>query len=58
MLSPPSFYPLQVKDGASGNVKLLSSNNGNKEYAPEEISAIVLRKLTEDASKFLNQSVD
>lgn len=50
--------PYPVRDGTSGNVKLVSSNNGNKEYAPEEISAIVLRKLTEDASKFLNQPVE
>src|SRR5580692_985605 len=28
-----------------------------REYAPEEISALVLRKLTEDASKFLGEKV-
>ncbi|HEY6313168.1 MAG TPA: Hsp70 family protein [Streptosporangiaceae bacterium] len=28
-----------------------------KQYAPEEISALVLRKLTEDASKFLGEKV-
>jgi molecular chaperone DnaK len=30
---------------------------GGKEYAPEEISALVLRKLAEDAAKFLGEKV-
>jgi len=30
---------------------------GGKQYAPEEISALVLRKLAEDASKFLGEKV-
>src|ERR1700716_1597735 len=30
---------------------------GGKQYAPEEISALVLRKLVEDASKFLGEKV-
>jgi molecular chaperone DnaK len=30
---------------------------GGKQYAPEEISALVLRKLVEDASKFLGERV-
>jgi hypothetical protein len=32
--------------------------NAGKDFAPEEISAQVLRKLTGDAAKFLNDSVD
>ena len=43
-----------VEDG-SGNVKIASSN-AKREFAPEEISAQVLRKLTEDAAKFLNDT--
>ncbi|NJR24429.1 MAG: molecular chaperone DnaK [Richelia sp. CSU_2_1] len=40
----------------SGNVKLDSPARG-KQFAPEEISAQVLRKLVEDASKYLNETV-
>lgn len=49
--------PYIVKEDATGNVKVVSSNVG-KEFAPEEISAVVLRKLTEDAAKFLNDTVN
>merc|ERR1719163_2691871 len=45
-----------VKDG-NGNVKLESSN-ASKQFAPEEISSQVLRKLTDDAAKFLNDKVE
>ena len=38
--------PYRVVADASGNVKIVSSN-ANKEFAPEEISAVVLRKLSE-----------
>jgi molecular chaperone DnaK (HSP70) len=37
-------------------VKIVSSNAG-KDFAAEEISAQVLRKLVDDASKFLNDKV-
>ncbi len=39
-----------------GNVKIDSSNQ-SKQFAPEEISAQVLRKLKEDASKYLGEDV-
>ncbi|UKP00298.1 molecular chaperone DnaK [Nostoc sp. UHCC 0870] len=39
---------------SGGNVKLDSSG---KQFAPEEISAKVLRKLVEDASKYLGETV-
>ncbi len=39
-----------------GNVKLDCSSAG-KQFAPEEISAQVLRKLVEDASKYLGEKV-
>ena len=42
--------------GSNGNVKLDSSAQ-NKQFAPEEISAQVLRKLIEDASKYLGETV-
>ncbi|XP_057251789.1 stromal 70 kDa heat shock-related protein, chloroplastic-like [Beta vulgaris subsp. vulgaris] len=45
-----------VKD-ENGNVKL-ECPAISKQFAPEEISAQVLRKLVEDASKFLNDSVN
>ncbi|KIZ03901.1 Stromal heat shock-related protein, chloroplastic Flags: Precursor [Monoraphidium neglectum] len=49
--------PYQVLEDSSGNVKIKSSNAG-KDFAPEEISAQVLRKLSGDAAKFLSDSVD
>jgi len=48
--------PYQVVDENS-SVKIRSTNAG-KDFAPEEISAQVLRKLTDDAAKFLNDKVD
>lgn len=47
----------QVTEDGNGNVKIKCPNAG-KDFAPEEISAQVLRKLTGDAAKFLNDSVD
>ncbi|AFY30694.1 molecular chaperone DnaK [Calothrix sp. PCC 7507] len=41
---------------SNGNVKL-ESTGGGKPFAPEEISAQVLRKLVEDASKYLGENV-
>jgi molecular chaperone DnaK len=43
-----------VVEGPDGAVRFLVRS---KQYAPEEISALVLRKLTEDASKFLGEKV-
>jgi molecular chaperone DnaK len=44
-----------LKDN-NGNVKL-SCPSQNKQFSPEEISAQVLRKLLEDASKYLGETV-
>jgi molecular chaperone DnaK len=44
-----------LKDG-NNNVKL-DSPSQNKQFAPEEISAQVLRKLVDDASKYLGETV-
>lgn len=49
--------PYRVIADSSGNVKIASSNAG-KEFAPEEISALVLRKLADDSTKFLGDKVD
>ena len=47
--------PYRLADSA-GAVKIKSSNAG-KDFSPEEISAQVLRKLVDDAAKFLNDKV-
>lgn len=47
--------PYRLAD-SSGAVKIKSSNAG-KDFSPEEISAQVLRKLVDDAAKFLNDKV-
>mmetsp|Transcript_18136 Transcript_18136/g.45685 ORF Transcript_18136/g.45685 Transcript_18136/m.45685 type:complete len:673 (-) Transcript_18136:667-2685(-) len=49
--------PYQLMEDGQRNVKIRSTN-ANKEFAPEEISAQVLRKLTADAAKFLNDKVE
>lgn len=43
-----------VRDGS--NVKVHSSNE-DKDFAPEEISALVLRKLVDDAGKYLGEKI-
>lgn len=48
---------MQLTEDSSGNVKIKCPNAG-KEFAAEEISAQVLRKLTGDAAKFLGDSVN
>ncbi len=44
----------KVKEGAAGSCKI--SLQG-KDYSPEELSAMVLRKLKEDAEKYLGEKV-
>jgi molecular chaperone DnaK len=51
-LTEVSYKVLNV----GGNVKLDCSNKG-EQFAPEQISAEVLRKLKEDASKYLGEDV-
>ena len=48
--------PYRVINDSNGNVKIASAHAG-KEFAPEEISALVLRKLSDDAAKFLGDKV-
>jgi len=49
--------PYTVMKDANGNVKIDCPTAG-KQFAAEEISAQVLRKLVDDASKFLNDTVN
>ena len=46
----------KVLRGGNGNVKL-NCQTANEQFAPEEISAQVLRKLVDDASKYLGEPV-
>nr|YP_010336982.1 heat shock protein 70 chaperone [Madagascaria erythrocladioides]UNJ16567.1 heat shock protein 70 chaperone [Madagascaria erythrocladioides] len=48
--------PYNIKTGNGGNIKI-SCPSLEKEFAPEEISAQVLRKLANDASKYLGETV-
>merc|ERR1719197_14399 len=49
--------PYELKEDDKGNIKL-KSTNVNKEFAPEEISAQVLRKLVDDSQKFTGDDVN
>ena len=49
--------PYKVIEDGNGNVKI-DCPAGGKQFAAEEISALVLRKLVDDAAKFLNDAVD
>jgi len=46
----------KILEDERGNIKI-SVPRLNKEFAPEEISAMVLRKLVDDASRYLGQPV-
>merc|ERR1719152_974285 len=48
--------PYEVVSVDTGNIKI-KCPNAKKDFAPEEISAQVLRKLIDDSSKFLGDSV-
>lgn len=48
------IVPYSVKETAEGGCKVEA---GGKEYMPEEISAMILRKLKEDAEKYLGEKV-
>ena len=56
-LSPDSKrVPYTIRRDEVGNVKIRSPRL-NKDFAPEEISAMVLRRLADDASRYLGQAV-
>ena len=46
----------EVKKGDNGNIKIYCPNM-KKDFSPEEISAAVLKKLVNDASKFLKENI-
>ncbi|KAB8316958.1 molecular chaperone DnaK [Tolypothrix campylonemoides VB511288] len=56
-LSPESKrVPYTIRKDEVGNIKI-SCPRLDKDFAPEEISAMVLKKLAEDASKYLGEPV-
>ena len=48
--------PYTVRRGESGTIKIRSSRL-DQDFAPEEISAMILRKLAEEAAQYLGQPV-
>ncbi len=52
--SEMKIVPFKVIEGANGAVRF---SVGGKEYAPEEISASVLKKLVADASAYLGEKI-
>ena len=48
--------PFKVAKGSRGDVRIGSSQTG-KEYAPQEISAMVLQKLKTDAEAYLGEQI-
>ncbi|MBD2180171.1 molecular chaperone DnaK [Planktothrix sp. FACHB-1355] len=56
-LSPDSKrVPYNIRKDETGNIKIKCPRL-NKEFAPEEISAMVLRKLVDEASRYLGEKV-
>ncbi|MEM9923490.1 MAG: molecular chaperone DnaK [Cyanobacteria bacterium P01_D01_bin.50] len=56
-LNPESKrVPYTVRKDEFGNIKIACPRL-NKDFAPEEISAMILKKLAEDASKYLGEPV-
>jgi molecular chaperone DnaK len=49
-----TIVPYRVAEGPNGDVRV---HAGGKEYAPEELSAMILQKLKADAEAFLGESV-
>jgi len=50
--------PYEVKEGAGASVRFALPALGGKEMTPEEISAMILRKLKEDAEKYLGEKIE
>ena len=51
------MVPFKVSKGARNDVRVTSSQTG-KEYAPQEISAMVLQKLKADAEAYLGEPIE
>jgi molecular chaperone DnaK len=50
-----TIVPYKVIEGPNGDVRVEA---GGKEYAPEEVSAMILQKLKSDAEAYLGESVN
>jgi molecular chaperone DnaK len=50
-----TIVPYKVVEGPNGDVRVQA---GGKEYAPEEISAMILQKLKSDAEAYLGETVN
>ena len=50
------ILPYQIAEGKSGDARVRVPQTG-KEYTPQEISAMILRKLADDASAYLGERV-
>ncbi len=56
-LSPKSKQvPFTIRKDEDGNVKIKCPKQ-NREYAPEEVSAMILQKLADEASRYLGEPV-
>jgi molecular chaperone DnaK len=56
-LSPKAKQvPFTIRKDEDGNVKIKCPKQ-NREYAPEEISAMILQKLADEASRYLGEAV-
>ena len=58
MIKTPKFsdlVPYEVTSAKNGDAWIKVDN---KEYSPSEMSSFILRKLKEDAEKFLGETVD
>lgn len=51
-----SILPYQIVEGAAGDARVRLPQTG-KEYTPQEISAMILRKLADDAEAYLGEKV-
>jgi molecular chaperone DnaK len=56
-LSPQSKQvPYTIRKDEDGNIKIKCPKQ-NREYAPEEVSAMILQKLADEASRYLGEAV-
>ncbi len=51
-----SILPYQIVEGSAGDARVRLPQTG-KEYTPQEISAMILRKLADDAEAYLGEKV-